>query len=122
MRSGGIMVRKIIVAIVVFAVVNIGIWYYVENLSHTPIGEILANPRNYDEKITTISGEVTDRTSLFIVKYFVLKDKTGEITVVTERPLPVIGSKVRVRGKVKESFALGNEQKLVFVEVTDANK
>src|SRR5512137_1814656 len=101
------MAKNIILAMVVFVVVGIGIWYYIENINHTPIGEIMANPRNYDEKITTISGEVTDRTSLFIVKYFVLKDKTGEITVVTERPLPVIGSKVRVRGKVKESFALG---------------
>jgi hypothetical protein len=39
--------------------------------------------------------------------------------VVTDRPLPVIGSKVRIQGKVAESFSLGSEQKLVFVEVPD---
>jgi hypothetical protein len=113
------MVRKIIVVGVVLAVAVLGIWYYVENLRYTPIGEILANPRNYDEKVTTISGVVIDLTSLLIVKYFVLKDQTGEITVVTDRPLPVIGSKVRIQGKVAESFSLGSEQKLVFVEVPD---
>jgi hypothetical protein len=116
---GGIMARKIIVIGVILAVAVLGIWYYVENLSYTPIGDILANPRNYDERVTTISGVVIERASLLIVKYFVVKDQTGEITVVTDRPLPVIGSKVRVRGKVEESFSLRSEQKLVFVEVPD---
>ncbi len=116
------MARKLIVVAVIVAVAGIGVWYYVENLRYTPIGDILANPRDYDGKITTISGVVTERTSFLIVKFFVLKDQTGEIDVVTERPLPVVGSKIHVRGKARESFSLGNEQKLVFVEVADTDK
>jgi hypothetical protein len=121
-KTGGIMVRKMILAVVVIAVAGIGVWYYMENLSSTSIGEIIANPRNFDGKVTTISGEVTDRASLVFVRYFTLKDKTGEIIVATKRPLPAVGTKVRVQGKVEEAFSIGTEQKLVFVEVTEASK
>ena len=64
----------------------------------------------------TIAGEVTDRASLLVVKYFRVKDKTGEIVVVTGKPLPSVGSKVRVHGEIKEAFSIGTEQMLVFVE------
>jgi len=109
-------------AVVVLAAAGIGVWYYIENISCTPIGEIIANPRNFDGRVTTISGEVTDRASLVFVKYFSLKDKTGEIIVATKRPLPAVGARVRVQGRVEEAFSLGSEQKLVFVESTEASK
>lgn len=36
--------------------------------------------------------------------------------VLTQRALPEIGSKTRVRGHVEQAFALGSEQKVVFIE------
>jgi hypothetical protein len=110
------MIRNVIIGVLLVLLAGAGIWYYLTSVDHTPIGKILNNPRDYDNKIITISGEVTDRTSLFFLKYFKLKDKTGEIVVVTDRALPVVGSKVRVKGKIEEAFAIGDQQMLVFVE------
>ena len=112
------MAKNIVIGIIVAAVLGFGAWFYITQIDSTPIGKILANPRDYDQKVLTISGEVTDRVSLVFVKFFKLKDKTGEMIVITDRSLPTVGSKERVKGVVNEAFAVGNEQMLVFVEAT----
>ncbi len=90
-------------------------WYYSIRIHHAEIEKILSNPRAFEGKEVTIEGEVTDRTAFFvIVKFFKVKDKTGEITVVTNRTLPAIKSIVRVKGRINEVFAIG-EQKLVVL-------
>ena len=53
-----------------------------EGIGTTPIGNILDKPRDYSEKKVTVSGEVTEIFSLFVIKYFVVRDKTGQIAVV----------------------------------------
>jgi hypothetical protein len=85
-------------------------------MSSTPIGKIVDNPREYAGKIVTISGEVGDTFSLVVVKYFTVKDATGELPVVTRRPLPKKGTRIEVRGKVEEAFSIGDRQLLVLVE------
>jgi hypothetical protein len=82
----------------------------------TPIYKIIENPRNYNGKAVTISGEVVEIFSLFVIKYFIVKDKTGEIVVVTERPLPKKGANIKVKGTVKEAFSIGDEQLIVLME------
>ncbi len=82
----------------------------------TPIGKIIENPRDFDGKSIAISGEVTEIFSLLVIKYFVVKDKTGEIIVVTERPLPKQGTKIKVKGTVEEAFSIGDKQLIVIVE------
>jgi len=82
----------------------------------TPIGRILENPRDYSEKTVTVSGEVTEVFGFFGIRYFVIKDKTGEITVVTKKPLPRKGTTVRIKGTVKDAFAIGESQVMVIVE------
>jgi hypothetical protein len=82
----------------------------------TPIKKILDNPRDYSEQTVTISGTVTEVMGLVFLKYFVVRDKTGEITVITIRPLPNKGSEIRVTGTVREAFALGDKQAIVIVE------
>lgn len=86
------------------------------NLMATPIKKILDNPRDYSGKPVTVSGEVTEKFSFFVLKYFVIKDRTGEIVVVTQKPLPAKGSKITVRGTVQEAFSLGDQQLIVVVE------
>lgn len=81
-----------------------------------PINKIIENPRDYSGKHVVISGEVTEVFSLFVVRYFVVKDGTGEITVVTKRPLPRKGTKIRVKGTVEEAFSFGEKQAMVIVE------
>jgi len=81
-----------------------------------PIEKTLENPRAYEGRSITLSGTVTGRQSLLAVKYFSLKDDTGEIRVVTNRALPNIGSRTEVYGRVQQAFALGDQQLVVFVE------
>jgi len=88
-------------------------------LMSTKIADIKNRPRHYAGKEVTISGEVTETFSLVVVKYFTLKDDTGEITIITERPLPKEGEHLTVKGTVQEAFSIGSESMLVIVEKPD---
>ena len=85
-------------------------------LMSTKIADIKNNPRNYVEKEVTVSGEVTQTFSLLVIKYFTVRDDSGEITVVTERPLPRQGQRLKIRGVVKEAFSVGTQSLLVIQE------
>jgi hypothetical protein len=82
----------------------------------TDIGKILENPRNYAGKTVTVSGEVTEVFAFLVIKYFIIRDKTGEIAVVTEKPLPKKGNRIKVKGTVEEAFAIGDKQLIVIIE------
>jgi hypothetical protein len=84
--------------------------------SSVPIKKLLENPRDYDNRTVYIEGEVTEVFSLLVVKYFTLKDNTGEIIVVTERILPKKGEKVKVKGRMAEAFSIGDKTLRVFKE------
>jgi hypothetical protein len=114
--EGGTMRRLIIVGVLLLVLIGGGILFYTNGVPQTSIGYIVKNPRDYDGKILTISGKVIERMSLIVVKYFQLRDDTGEIIVVSQRPLPAVGERVRVKGRVKEAFSLMDKQVLVFVE------
>lgn len=88
----------------------------------TKIDDIISHPRDYAGKEVTISGEVTETFSLIFVKYFVVRDNSGEISVVTDRPLPAKGEKIKVKGNVKEAFSLGTNTALVLMETTEKSK
>jgi len=81
-----------------------------------PIGDLAKNPRAYDDKTVTISGTVKERAGLLHANSFLLADDTGEVRVLTDRPLPNLGDQVRVKGKVEVSFSLGSIQRVVFRE------
>ena len=105
-----------ITAVLIITVLGVGGWYYINRVHSTEISRIVSNPRDYAGKEITISGTVADRFSFLVLKYFNLSDSTGNITVVTDKPLPATGSKIRVKGRVKEEFSLGDKQVLVFQE------
>ncbi len=88
----------------------------------TKIGDIISHPRDYAGKEVTISGEVAETFSLFVVKYFVIRDNYVEISVVTDRPLPAKGEKIKVKGIVKEAFSMGTKTALVLMETTEKSK
>ena len=87
-----------------------------DSIFSTPINNILENPRNYNGRSIKISGEVTEVFSLILIKYFVVKDKTGEIIVVTKRLLPRKGDMITVKGTVQEAFSIGDQQLIVIME------
>jgi len=90
------------------------------NLFPTKIGDIVKDPRKYEGKEVTISGEVKEILALVVFKSFILKDDTGEITVITSRILPAVGQKLKVTGTVKEAFAIGTGRLLVIQERDDS--
>jgi hypothetical protein len=113
------MARKVIIGISIMIVLSIagGVWYYFSRGRPTTIEKILSHPVEYQGKTVTLEGEVIDRTGFFVVlKFFKLKDRTGEITVVTKKLLPEIRSTVSVKGKVDEAFPIGDQKLLIFVE------
>ncbi len=109
------MSKKLIILLIVIAA-GAGAWYYMSHIQHTSIERILASPQKFEGKEVTIEGVVTDRTSFFVVlKFFKLRDKTGEIIVLTKQSLPQVKSTVSVKGKIDEAFPVGDQKFLVFV-------
>ncbi len=90
--------------------------FHCTGLITTRIGDIRNSPRDYVDKEVTVSGAVTGVFSLVVVKYFTIRDRTGEIAVVTHGPLPKEGERLKVRGIVREAFSIGSESLLVIVE------
>ena len=90
-----------------------------DQFSSTSIGKIVDKPRDYAGKQVNISGEVTEVFSFFIVKYFTVRDKTGEIIVVSSKALPKKGTEIKVHGTVEEAFSIGDKQLLVLIENDD---
>jgi hypothetical protein len=110
------MVRKIVISVLIVIAIGGGAWYYFNLTHHTSIKTVLSNPKAYEGKEVTIEGEVTDRTAFFTeVKFFRLKDQTGEIIVVTKKTLPEVRSSVRVKGGADEAFPVGDQKLVVFV-------
>jgi len=116
------MFKKVIGIILVVIIIAAGFWYYKTNIEGiTFIGKIIKDPKVYEGKMITIKGTVTERVQFMVMKYFKLKDRTGEIMVITENPLPSVGDKINVKGMVHDAFSLGGEQILVFIEKDDRN-
>jgi hypothetical protein len=84
----------------------------------TPIGEVLANLRDWDERMVVVEGTVSAPINLGI-KAYRLTDDTGSIMVVTERGLPGAGQTVKVEGFVKQVFQLAGIEQTIIYEGSD---
>jgi hypothetical protein len=82
----------------------------------TKIGDIFAQPKQYDGRTVTVAGSVLDATNLFVLKYYRVEDSTGRIVVIARGAVPAKGTSVKVRGVVHQAFAVGSEQLTVIVE------
>jgi hypothetical protein len=89
-----------------------------ERLMGTKISKIAAAPGPYEGQVVTVSGTVTERIDVPSVRCYVLSDGNGSIGVVTKGNLPVPGAKVKARGRVQQSFAIGARKLLVIIEAT----
>ena len=116
-------VKKIIVAIFIFVAAGAAGWYYFSRVHPTNIEKIVSNPSAYTGKEVAVEGVVTDRTSFFgAFKFYKVKDKSGEIIVITEKSLPEVKSTVSVKGKIDDAFPLGDRKLVVFVELSAEKK
>ncbi len=109
--------KKVIAIFILLLLIGAGTWYYFSRIQHAPIEKILSAPGAYEGKMVTIEGEVTDQTAFFVsFKFLKVRDKSGEIIVVTKnRTLPEMRSEVRIKGRVKEDFAIGDQKLVVLV-------
>ena len=113
------MLKKIIIAVSIVIVIGAvaGVWYYFSQVHPTSIQKIVNNPGDYTGKELAIEGEITDRTSFFgVLKFYKLKDKSGEIIVITKKSLPEVKSSAIVKGRIDDAFALGDQKLVVFME------
>jgi hypothetical protein len=109
------MAKKIAIIVLIVIVGGGGVWYYLNRIHHAPIENILGNPKAYEGKSITIEGEVTDRTAFFVfLKFFKVRDRTGEMTVAVTGSLPEVRSNVRVKGMIDDAFPIGDQKILVF--------
>ena len=77
----------------------------------TPISELNSSPANFDGKEVTLRGVAKDvtRIPLFNLKSYVLKDDTGEATILTERELPSMNEEIHVKVKVGNIAIINGE-------------
>ena len=114
---GNITIKGITIVILIVIAIGAGAWYYFGRIHSTKIEKIFSNPTAYTGKEVVIEGEVTDRTAFFgVLKFYKVRDKSGEIIVVTKKSLPEIRSSVNVKGRIDNAFSLGDQQSVVFVE------
>ncbi len=74
----------------------------------TPIGELLDNSSRYDGKTVRVKGEVREGAGGLGIGAYQLRDKTGTITVVSDRgSAPRKGSEIAVKGRFESLFSLG---------------
>ena len=115
--TGNIAKKGMMIAILIVIAIGVGVWYYFSQMHSTEIERIISNPTAYTGKEVAIEGEVTDRTALFgVLKFYKLRDKSGEIIVVTKKSLPEIRSNMGVKGRIDNAFSLGDQKLVVFVE------
>ena len=77
----------------------------------TPIKELNTSPANFDGKEVMLHGVAKDvtRVPLFNLKSYVLKDDTGEATILTEGELPKMNEKIHVKVKVNNMAIINGE-------------
>lgn len=77
----------------------------------TRISDIIASPANFDGKEVKLKGVASDitRIPLLYLKSYVLKDDSGEITILTRADLPKTGEEIIIRAKVQSLAIIRGE-------------
>ena len=90
--------------------------------SVTPINELLSDPSRYDGKTVRIEGTVKGAVGGLGVGAYEVKDKTGTLTVVSEKnDPPLTGAEVGVKGKFQALLSLGIKSLAVLREESRFN-
>jgi len=91
------------------------ITFFISCSSKVNIAEIKNHPRQYVGKEVKVEGKVTDTYSLVFMSYFEVTDETGSIYVITDKPMPVKGERLKIEAKV-QYFSLGTKQVISLKE------
>ena len=82
----------------------------------TSIKTINKKQEKFDGKKVRISGKVISSLRLVDIMCFTIKDKSGNICVVTKNYLPIQGSYLMVKGVVVRNFSYEDRSLLVIKE------
>ena len=80
-------------------------------IGYTAIADISSQPVAFEGKEIKIRGEVVEVTKipLLDIRAYRLRDASGEITVVTQAPLPARGEKIAVKGIVESALIVAGQ-------------
>ena len=117
---------KRIITIILVGIVGIIIYVYLikdnndikkieYQITTTEIGKIMKDPRFYEGKTVTVSGEVENSFSVCI-KFYSISDGTGTIYVRTDRAVPLKGELIKVKGKYNQFIKIGAKQYSTITE------
>ncbi len=73
----------------------------------TSINQVLADPGRYRDREVKISGQVMDSYSVADRGAYRVRDRTGQLWVVSDHGVPRRDAHVSVRGTIREGFNLG---------------
>ncbi len=114
--------------LIIFLLVIGTVWYLYHNnfekkelaVSSTntvKIKNLITNSYDYDGKTVQVLGIVSDSYNLGFVKFYRMKDKSGEsIWINTDYICPPDGSRVKVTGRFKQLFKVGDKEMPVIIE------
>ncbi|MBF0556758.1 MAG: hypothetical protein HQK96_19760 [Nitrospirae bacterium] len=88
----------------------------------TKIGNILASPSKYEDRLVRVKGKVTESVIVFGVGYFKISDSTGAIVVIPSKTFPKMGEEVTINGQVKNAFVVGDKSLTVIIENSERKK
>jgi hypothetical protein len=71
------------------------------------IDQVLADPLRYRDRDVQIAGAVVDSYSVLGRGIYRVRDDSGQLWVVSDRGVPRNGTRVKVRGTIREPFSLG---------------
>jgi membrane protein implicated in regulation of membrane protease activity len=72
------------------------------------INQIRAEPNRYVDREVGIKGRVVESFSVLGRGAYQVDDGTGKLWIVSERGVPRKGSRVAVKGKIRDGFDLGS--------------
>ena len=85
---------------------------------HQKIEEVINNPEQYNQQEVSLRGEVVLVSDLAVIKFYKLRDSTGEIHVFTDK-LPPKGEIKTVNGTVNKAFEFMDQKLVVINEKTE---
>ena len=72
------------------------------------INHVLTDPGRYRDRNIQITGDVVDSFSVMSRGAYRVRDRTGQLWVVSDQGVPRTGARVKVRGTIREGFNLGS--------------
>lgn len=89
----------------------------IAKLFSTPIEEIVSSPQCFENRMVTITGEVTHTGGIGKHSAYMVDDGSGSIWVLDKSSAPALGEKVKIRGQTCQWFRIGNKSVTVFKAV-----